>query len=204
MSDAADKIRRAAQDMVVQDQRIADNAKASLDASNKRTRDALDASVAASRLDERPWLVPSGFRLSEEPGLDTGVTVTVFVVNTGKTPALELVNQSKLFLLNVDPPGPNFDLPVNPRSRAIVAPGATAAVQFKTDPLILKTLREMSFYTSLSYRIYLEALVRYKDTFNQDHWTTVCAYHVSGAALDYFQYCEHGNEVDEERGKKAN
>jgi hypothetical protein len=214
VSDAADKIRQAADDMVTQDQRIADNAHNSLEASDRQSRTALEASskqsaaslgatVASSHLDQRAWLVPSGFKLSEEPTLGIGVTVTVSIINTGKTPALELINQSKLFFLNIDPPQTNFDLPVNPRSRAIVAPGASG-VEFQSDSMTLKTLSQMGFYTNLSYKIYLEALIRYKDTFNQDHWTTVCAYHVSGAPLSTFQYCEHGNEVDEEGTKNPN
>ena len=56
MSDAADKIREAAQNMVIQEQRIADNAEKVLDASNKQAKSGLDASIAASRNDQRAWL----------------------------------------------------------------------------------------------------------------------------------------------------
>src|SRR5579862_918095 len=48
MSEAAEKIRQAAESMVIQDQRIADNAKSTLDASNKQSKAALDATIAAS------------------------------------------------------------------------------------------------------------------------------------------------------------
>jgi hypothetical protein len=196
VSAAADKIRQAAQDMVVQDQRIADNAKNSLAASNGQSKAALEATVESSHRDQRAWVTFSGFKLSGEPELNTGVTVTITVNNTGKTPALEFVNQSNLLFLNVEPPGTNFALPTNPRSRAMVAPG-TFGVQFTSDPLTLKSLPQISLYTSGTYKIYLEALVRYKDTFNQSHWTRACAYHVYSARLDDFQFCEHGNEVDQ-------
>ena len=74
MSDAADKIRQAAQDMVAQDQRIADNAEKSLAASNKQSKAALNASISASQQSNalarealeaqtRPWL-----------GIDNGLT----------------------------------------------------------------------------------------------------------------------------------
>lgn len=60
MSDAADKIREAAQGMVAQEQRIADNAKNALDASNRNSKAALDATLAEmhsqTRLAARPWL----------------------------------------------------------------------------------------------------------------------------------------------------
>ena len=55
MSDAADKIRQAAEGMVTQEQRIADNAQKSLDAGNKQSKAALDFTIAASRLDQRAW-----------------------------------------------------------------------------------------------------------------------------------------------------
>jgi hypothetical protein len=76
--------------------------------------------------------------------------------------------------------------------------------EFTTNPLTLNTLTQISFYTTGTYKIYLEALIRYRDTFNQPHWTRVCAYHISGAPLDTFQYCEHGNEIDQSQNKRAN
>jgi hypothetical protein len=52
VSGAADKIQQAAQNMVTQDQRIADNAKAASDAS----KTALDATIAESRMDQRAFV----------------------------------------------------------------------------------------------------------------------------------------------------
>src|ERR1700691_5084938 len=56
MSTAADKIRQAAEGMVAQEQRIADNAEKALNASNKQSKQVLDASIASSRLDQRAWI----------------------------------------------------------------------------------------------------------------------------------------------------
>jgi hypothetical protein len=56
MSDAADKIRQASEGMVTQEQRIADNAQKALDASNRQNRAALDASIAASRLNQKAYV----------------------------------------------------------------------------------------------------------------------------------------------------
>ncbi len=55
MSDAADKIRQAAQDMVTQDQRIADNSQKAIEASNKRSAEVLKATIDASNQDQRAW-----------------------------------------------------------------------------------------------------------------------------------------------------
>jgi hypothetical protein len=196
VSDAADKIRQAADNMVTQDQRIADNAQNSLNASNRQGRAALDASIESSHLDQRAWLNVSGFKLSEEPTLDQGATVLLSVFNSGKTPALEMTNESILLSSNIEPPPTAFSFELNPVSRSIVPPG-TAGTFFKTNPLTLKTLSQASAYGSGLSKIYVEAIIHYKDTFGHSHWTRVCAWHASGAPLDTFLFCEHGNEMDQ-------
>jgi hypothetical protein len=86
MSDAADKIRQAAENMVIQDQRIADNAEKSLKASNKQSKAVLDANVAASRLDQRAWVGVSGAELTQFEA-NKPLHLDVALLNTGKTPA---------------------------------------------------------------------------------------------------------------------
>jgi len=196
VSDAADRIRQAADNMVTQDQRIADNAQNSLNASNRQSKAALDASIESTHLDQRAWLNISSFKLSEEPTLNQGVTVTLFVFNSGKTPALEMTNESTLIFSNVEPPPTAFSFEPNPVSRSIVPPG-TAGTFFRTNPLTLKTLSQASAYGSVLSKIYVEATIHYKDTFGRSHWTRVCAWHASGAPLDTFLFCEHGNEMDQ-------
>lgn len=196
MSDAADKIRKAAQDMVVQDQRIADNAKNSLDASSRQSKRALDASVTASRFDQRPWITATGFKLSEEPSLNKSFTVTVGLLNTGKTPALNLVNQSILAFWNSEPPEANFIVPATAISKGMLSPGITQ-LTFTTDPMTLTTTAQIEAYTSKTNKVYIQAIIRYTDTFRRDHWTRVCAFHSSETPLDYFQYCQQGNEIDQ-------
>jgi hypothetical protein len=56
MSGAADKIRQAAEGMVLQEKQIADNAKEAMDTSNRQAKAALDASIAASRSDQRAYV----------------------------------------------------------------------------------------------------------------------------------------------------
>lgn len=94
VSAAADKIREAAQNMVTQDQRIADNAKKALDASNKQSRTALDAAIAQNRLDQRPWIGIGQFRVARFEETKP-VTIEVHIVNSGKTPALNVTEWMK-------------------------------------------------------------------------------------------------------------
>lgn len=94
MSEAAEKIQNAAEGMVTQDQRIADNAQSALDASNKQSKTALDATIAQNRLDERPWIGIGQFRVArfEEK---KPVTVDIQINNSGKTPALHVTQWIK-------------------------------------------------------------------------------------------------------------
>lgn len=169
--------------------------KQAMDASNKQSRDSLNASIESARLDQRPWITFDGFEMSEEPTLNKEVTVTLKVINTGKTPGLDLTSQSRLASWNVEPPPAVFVAPASAPSKGILAPGVTT-VTFTTDPLSLTNSDQLDAYTSKQNRIYIEAIVRYSDAFGKSHWTKVCAYHASGMPLTTFQYCEHGNEID--------
>lgn len=197
VSDAADKIRQAADSMVTQDQRIADNAEKSLKANGTQSRTALETTVQNSRLDERAWVVASGFKLSEEPSLNKPFTTTVSVSNTGKTPALEVVPESSLYLWSGEPPG---DIPPNlsPVSKAIVAPGM-GGLNFTTAEFTLTSQAQIDVYHGKTSNVYLKAIINYRDAFKGSHWTKVCAYHISGDPLESWKFCAHGNEMDEYR-----
>lgn len=88
MSTAADKIRQAADNMVIQDQRIADNARTAMDGSNKQSKTALDATIAASTLDQRAWIGVGAFRVVQFD--KDGFKVDIEIRNSGKTPALDV------------------------------------------------------------------------------------------------------------------
>jgi len=91
MSDAADKIRQASQDMVAQERRIADNAQKSLAASNRQSQKVLNANITASRLDQRAWLSVEQMATDEEIAENDLLKVHIVIRNTGKTPAQNVV-----------------------------------------------------------------------------------------------------------------
>ncbi len=95
MSDAAEKIRQAAEDMVAQDRRIADNAQKALDASNKQSKASLDASVAASRNDQRAWVGASDPTISGLE-LDAFPKAQITWTNSGKTFAKHVLPSAHL------------------------------------------------------------------------------------------------------------
>jgi hypothetical protein len=88
MSTAADKIRQAADNMVTEDQRIADNAQKAMDASNKQSKTSLDATIAASSLDQRAWVGIGQFRVVQFD--KDNFKVDIEIRNSGKTPALDV------------------------------------------------------------------------------------------------------------------
>lgn len=95
MSDAAEKIRQAAENMVIQDQRIADNARNAIEASNRQSRDALNASIANAQLDQRAWVgvpefVTTGGSQSSDGKIFSFNELLIVIRNSGKTPALNL------------------------------------------------------------------------------------------------------------------
>jgi hypothetical protein len=111
-SDAAEKMRQAAENIVSQEQRIADNAKDALDASNRQSKIALDTSIESARQDRRPWVGLRDFRCenctselkqpqTDQPSqpfqpfnrIETLHIGNMFGVmeNTGKTPAVQLI-----------------------------------------------------------------------------------------------------------------
>jgi len=74
--------------MATQDQRIADNSKRSVDASNRQSKAVPDATIAASRLDQRAWLGISNVRIVQFEK-DKPFKINVDFKNTGKTPSLQ-------------------------------------------------------------------------------------------------------------------
>jgi len=220
VSAAADKIRQAAENMVTQDQRIADNAEKSLNASNAQSKRALDESIAASQraldasiltsqLDERPWVVISSFRLSQEPELNKGVTATIGVINTGKTPAIDVIPLTAMSSWPPEPPAQDFPKPSGPTNRGVLPPASPAAVgnfNITPDPpLVLDTEAELSAYNNGPNNLYIQGKFWYTDIFHRQHWTTFCIFHPHGRPLESFNYCVVGNDVDRpEQGGKAN
>jgi hypothetical protein len=151
----------------------------------------------AVRLGERAWITSAGIQLAAEPGEDEPFTISIFVANTGKTPALELISQSRI-LITASPPRMNrFPEPNKIQSRTILAPG-TSVANFSPDPWTPR--RDMFHaYRDGSQVLYVQARLQYRDIFQRPHWTTICAYHTYGAPLDKLTLCETGNEIDRDQ-----
>ncbi len=184
-------------EQVTQFSRAAAAAEQSNKITQKNAQRALQASIDNSRLDERPWVLPTRFDLSAEPEEDKPITIRITVQNTGKTPALDQISRSIVLSWDVEPPITNFGPPPpTVVSKGMIPPGFNG-LTFTTDPLKLNS-GQVAAYKTGPNKIYLHARIDYRDSFTATtpHWTTICVYHQFGKPLDEFSYCQYGNDVD--------
>jgi hypothetical protein len=104
-SASADKINRETAKAVLELRRSADDAENASAQSSQNAQRVLDATIEATRLEQRPWLAAhdggiNNFKLNEP------FRATVVIWNTGKTPALYVKACTQLMEANVDLDGP--------------------------------------------------------------------------------------------------
>ena len=205
MSDAADKIRQAAEGMVAQEQRIADNAEKSLKASNNQSKTALDASIAASRQDQRAWLGVGDetYSISESGPIESSATV----LNIGKSPAMDIFCRT---------------------SGTTKLKGYTLKDSDIVYPVEMPTIKEGTLFLNQHFPLkaggnpmdpgqqkmwfgnvqsgdwiqYFFGEVRYEDTFGGDHWTHFCTQFVPATKAG--TPCPIYNDTDDTKTRKAN
>lgn len=168
-----------------------------INASLTQGQRALDASIAASRLDQRPWVILSRFELSEDPQPDRDFTATFWVVNSGKTPALNVAPASRLSLWTGQPPPVDFGTRTGLPNQGIITPGGVGDLHFMSDPWRLTRI-QVDAYRAGTTRIYAQVLIDYTDAFvnSTPHWTRICVWHANGRPLTEFGFCDQGNEMD--------
>lgn len=177
MSDAADKIRQAAENMVAQDRRIADNAQKALDASNKQSKASLDASIAASRQDQRAWLSVGDYTYTiteSDP-----VTSSVFVTDSGKTPATKVLcritgtTKPKGYVLRDSDIVYPADMPTV--NHGTIFPNQHFPLRAGGDPM--EPGKQKIWFDNVKGGEWIQYFfgdVRYRDVFGKDHWTHFC------------------------------
>jgi hypothetical protein len=196
MADAADKIRQAAENMVIQDQKIADNSQKALDASNIQSKAALDASIAASRNDQRAWVAQIGMG-SDAP--EVGKVMKGFVTwnNSGKT----FAKQVKPLVHFGFVPAPIPDdttltryagfsiLPVG--SIGVLAPNGQYKTPLETKAPIDETDKDR---ISGTWYTYIWGEMTYEDIFGHAHNTIFCSSR-QGIAGEFIQ-CPFHNDAN--------
>jgi hypothetical protein len=124
------------------------------------------------------------------------------MINTGKTPALNVLPLSKVYIWNGEPPPiPRSEVEAaKPVSHGLLAPGTVPAsgAAFSTSPFIADK-GSVDAYNSGKSRIYVRAILTYRDISGVNHWTTICILHFHGTSLEEFSYCQDGNDADNNR-----
>lgn len=196
MSTAANKIRMAAENMVVQDQRIADNAQKALEASNRQSKAALDTSIAAFRLDQRAWIAavePS----AEGIEVDAVPKARITWFNTGKTFGRHVYPSVHLrFSPNTMDTDKDLEAAVKAGNDAPVLSIGVIAPQNKAQSVLV--LDHKLSVTGKSdfdrFYTYIWGELSYGDVFGRTHKTTFCAYR-RGTSGDFLQ-CPIHNDAD--------
>jgi hypothetical protein len=202
MSTAADKIREAAQNMVTQDQRIADNAQKALEASNKQSKTALDATIAASHFDQRAWLSAGDntYTIAESGPIDN----TVIVSNTGKSPAMEIfcringtVKLRGNILSDSDIAYPSALPTLN---QGTIFPNQRFPL--KAGAILMESEKQRIWFGNIQSGEWIQYFfgeVRYKDIFGREHWTHFCSQFVP--ATKGGTPCPIYNDTDDSKRK---
>jgi hypothetical protein len=173
---------------------------AAMQASQKQAIGALNASIAASRLDQRAWIcqtavLPPVFRDGnrsvylkdgEQTSLSTGI------VNSGKTPARNVMQENSYRTLP-------FGVAFSPRypgggSRrvGVILPGVP--FQLATPVTERVTSAQVNTYVTGANVLYLYGRISYDDIFGQAHETTYCMYLLRD--LTAFTDCDTYNEAN--------
>lgn len=178
---------------------LAENQKA-LEANRKQGQSALDASVNASRLDQRAWI---GFRQADfHLAADAPLAVTVHSINTGKTPALNVRSHIELQTVPIGLPVPaiNLDSPSHwgLKSITVCDPSQEHTTPIKADappdPIVFKAIKDGHM------RLYVRIRFTYDDVFAKPlhrvgaHRSEHCWIYVVPA--DDLEDCDFGNYAD--------
>jgi hypothetical protein len=190
----SENIKKTAEQM----QRSVAQAELSARQSGMQAQRALDASISAFRIDQRPWALPQAFTLSAEPEVAKQFTVQIAVANSGKTPAMDVIPHSQsglIYSCSMMPPMPELADPKDVKSIGILPPGQSG-ITYTTDPFSQITQPEVTSYTNGMTRVVVQGLIRYTDEFHTKHWTKFRVFHEHGTPLNIWSYCDSGNDVD--------
>jgi hypothetical protein len=174
------------------------------------TKQAIQSAEKTSRREQRAWLSIKKAQLipSSSPlGVSTRTGIALYLLNTGKTPAVEKWSRGAINIGSEPPPESSY---INPKqteqSLSIVPVGDVG----NWDQIINPTLpnEQISAFYSINKpeetrRLYVHATIHYKDVFGCEHFTEVCMYHRVTDPPDSFAFCDHFNSIDPTTDKEC-
>jgi hypothetical protein len=152
---------------------------------------AMEINAALSWLDQRPWLSVDRFEVDAEMKDSNDIFISLWLKNTGKTPALHQTAQTKLLLMEQEPSVAEMNDPWNPAdARAAFTIPSGSINNRVTHSWSNIDAALLADYKARKRRLYIHGTLRYTDMLQQSHVTRVCVYHVWGDAPGSFTYCK--------------
>lgn len=176
--------------LIAQQKRNADAMQGSISQAQR----ALDASIAASQIDQRAWV---GINTFGSPIISAGVQATAGfqIQNTGRTPAKYVRVYSVL-----DPVAaghnPDFDDLPTQESRGTLLPNEAVHVTLNGTRGIKTGLSQIgvNMVNSGAQVLFVHGIICYSDVFDVPHWITFCTRFIPGTGE--LMFCPANNEID--------
>lgn len=170
--------------------------------SRQQSKAALDASIDASRTDQRAWLGVASPILPTEPEAGKPFRLTVTIKNVGRTPALDISFKSCagfFFPLQtgINPPACKWrEIPTRKVPTTTEFPGMSHEDLEVATPEV--SIAEAAAYRAHQSRVFARCRFDYKDVFRRPHFTEICYYHQFGTdPAKYWSSCNAEVEYDQ-------
>jgi len=138
------------------------------------------------------------FRLEKEPTANEGMKITFTLQNTGKTPSLKVRSFMLLSIQSTEPDVPNWSQ-ITATVNAVIFPGSFIRDVAAVMPGTNISPSDLALYNVLRVipnAIWIRVRIDYDDVFNRHHWVQTCGKHGPATALDKFDQCLTGIDVD--------
>lgn len=176
---------------------------AATDASNKQSQKVLNANIAASQLDERAWLAAGNYTYTiAETGPIEG---SVMVVNTGKTPAMDVLCRITGTTKVKGDVLVDSDIVYAPSlitiKQGTIFPNQNFPLHAGGTPM--EPEKQKIWFANVQNGEWIQYFfgeVRYKDAFGRDHWTHFCTQFVP--ATKSGTPCSTYNDTDDRHDGK--
>ena len=189
-SSSASKINGGVGAAVVQLQAQAEKMDAARTTSEAASKKALDASIEASREEQRAWVVIKNVKLTKPLSTTDRAQVTIFVSNTGKTPALEEQLSCMGVGFRIEP----LCNPISPEEHFVgtIAPESLDDLFVTFDP---QEQRVIDAVMSTKGSLYLKFTILYYDVAGRERHTSFCGTY-PGDKEPFFTNCQIAGKMD--------
>jgi hypothetical protein len=195
-SDTAEDINSRISDAVEQLESSANTAKASI----RATQDAM-------RLDQRAWIGMAALNITDDIAKGTVPKADVWIVNTGKTPAIHTETKGQALVICGDfPKSPRYNIPGGKLSHAMLMPNQP--VRIGLIDLFSDVALDDKYIAAIRKSpcdLYVYDRITYLDVFKRPHWRHQCEVWDKDTPKT-FNVCSVYNDGDEDYpdGKEPN